>query len=109
MMFATHQDYRGTTTQFEFAVSQAMEVHLLAYMKDPVNGPPSLRWRSYVEVGMPKFGADGKVGQSLRIGVVCGACYDTDRMIQRHEMEYEFPRLPGKLTKNAPIVCNSER
>jgi hypothetical protein len=40
MTFATHQNYRGTSTQFEFAVSQAMEAHLLAFMKDPVNGPP---------------------------------------------------------------------
>jgi acetylcholinesterase len=61
MMFATHQDYRSTSTEFEFEVSKAMEDHLLAFMKDPVNEPASLGWKSYAEGGMLRFGAEGKV------------------------------------------------
>ena len=77
MMFGTHQDtpWRGESTQLEFKTSEMMEDLLLAFMKDPVNGPPSMGWKTYADGGMLRFGADGKVVQNVSISAVDGACY----------------------------------
>ena len=75
MIFGTHPDFRVNSTQFEFEVSNTMEEYLFAFMKDPINGPVSVGWKSYADGGMLRFGADGKVVQNVGVNAVDGACY----------------------------------
>lgn len=52
-----------------------MQDHLLAFLKDPYSGPPSLGWHSYVYPGrILRFGADGKAIQSVSGSEIDGPC-----------------------------------
>lgn len=57
MLFGSHPDFRGNSTQEEYEVSEAMQDHYLAFVKDPINGPQSLGW------------SDTSSGQILRFAV----------------------------------------
>lgn len=70
MLFATHQDYtngEGRSTPFEFAVSETMEDLLFSFMLDPENGPEKHGWDPASSGKMLRFGADGKVVQTVSV------------------------------------------
>ncbi|KAK5165388.1 uncharacterized protein LTR77_008917 [Saxophila tyrrhenica] len=77
MMFATHQDYtngEGQSTSFEYAVSERMEDLVYAFMLDPEQGPQKQGWPPYTSGQMLRFGADGKVMQTVSVDSVEGDC-----------------------------------
>ncbi|KAL0929698.1 chlorogenic acid esterase precursor [Colletotrichum truncatum] len=46
LIFGTHDIARGSSSQFEFAVSEAMQDLWLAFIEDPVNGLPKNGWNA---------------------------------------------------------------
>lgn len=44
MLFGTHPDFRGNSTEEEYEVSNAMQDYYLSFVKDPFNGPASFGW-----------------------------------------------------------------
>jgi carboxylesterase type B len=77
MLFATHQDYtngEGHSTPFEYAVSERMEDLVFSFMLDPESGPEKHGWPNYASGKMLKFGADGKVMQTVSVQSVDGVC-----------------------------------
>lgn len=69
----------GNTTDFEIEVSRSMQEHILAFVKDPIAGPPSIGWKA-LNASAPnggqlvRFGADGKVVQYVDGIEVDGPC-----------------------------------
>jgi carboxylesterase type B len=69
----------GQTTPFEVAVSLSMQDHILAFVKDPQNGPQTFGWEP-LNVSAPnggtllRFGADGEVVQNVNGIEVDGPC-----------------------------------
>ncbi|KAJ7430525.1 Alpha/Beta hydrolase protein [Mycena galericulata] len=69
----------GKTTSFEEAVSASMQDHILAFVKDPQNGPQSIGWQP-LNASAPhggtllRFGADEKVVQKVDGVEVDGPC-----------------------------------
>ncbi|KAF7350911.1 Alpha/beta-hydrolase [Mycena sanguinolenta] len=69
----------GQTTAFEVAVSVSMQDHILAFVKDPHNGPQAIGWEP-LNANAPnggtllRFGADGKVVQTVNGVEVDGPC-----------------------------------
>jgi len=64
----------------EGQTSAAMQDLILAYIKDPYNGPPSMGWPHYKPSEanggtMLRFGADGKTVQQVAGRDVEGVCY----------------------------------
>ncbi|PVI01835.1 alpha/beta-hydrolase [Periconia macrospinosa] len=73
-------DHVANTTQFEIDVSQAMQDHMLAFVKDPYHGPQKdLGWKP-MNTSEPnggdliRFGAGGKVIQHIDGVEVDGVC-----------------------------------
>ncbi|KAJ7649119.1 Alpha/Beta hydrolase protein [Mycena polygramma] len=69
----------GQTTPFEVAVSRAMQDHVLAFVKDPQNGPQTVGWEPMNQSAphggtLIRFGADGKVLQHIEGIEVDGPC-----------------------------------
>ncbi|TVY49271.1 Cholinesterase [Lachnellula cervina] len=70
----------ANTTSFEVEVSQSMQDHVLAFVKDPFNGPQkTMGWNPLVASDpqggdLIRFGADGKVSQHVDGVEVDGAC-----------------------------------
>ncbi|TVY88200.1 Acetylcholinesterase [Lachnellula willkommii] len=70
----------ANTTRFEVEVSQSMQDHVLAFVKDPFNGPQkTMGWNPLVASDphggdLIRFGADGKVSQHVDGVEVDGAC-----------------------------------
>jgi acetylcholinesterase len=73
-------DHVANTTQFEVDVSQSMQDHILAFVKDPYYGPQNtMGWKPMVasdQYGgdLIRFGADGKVSQHIKGVEVDGVC-----------------------------------
>ncbi|KAJ7251171.1 Alpha/Beta hydrolase protein [Mycena haematopus] len=69
----------GQTTSFEVAVSLSMQDHILAFVKDPHNGPQTIGWEP-LKASAPnggtvlRFGADGKVVQNVNGVEIDGPC-----------------------------------
>ena len=61
MTFGSHPDFRGQSTPEEYATSEAMQDHLLAFVRDPVNGPGSLGWEDTTSGQLLRFGAGEEV------------------------------------------------
>ncbi|TVY27869.1 Acetylcholinesterase [Lachnellula hyalina] len=82
MVFGTYGllDGIANTTSFEVEVSQSMQDHILAFVKDPFNGPQkTMGWEPLVASDphggdLIRFGADGKVSQHVDGVDVDGAC-----------------------------------
>ncbi|RAL03280.1 alpha/beta-hydrolase [Aspergillus ibericus CBS 121593] len=81
MNFGTYpiQEYLGNSTAFEAEVSLAMQEHILAFLKDPLNGPQLLGWEpvnasSQTGGKVLRFGADGKAVQQVDRIEVDGPC-----------------------------------
>ncbi|KAI9689630.1 MAG: hypothetical protein M1820_010151 [Bogoriella megaspora] len=68
------------TTRFEVEVSQSMQDHILAFVKDPFHGPQqAMGWKPLVASDshggdLIRFGADGKVVQHIDGVEVDGVC-----------------------------------
>ncbi|KAM3422210.1 Carboxylic ester hydrolase [Cercospora zeina] len=61
LIFGTHSNYRGDSTELEYETSHAMQDAWVAFAKDPVNGLASVGWKPYEELGsstLRNFGAD---------------------------------------------------
>ncbi|KAJ8107875.1 hypothetical protein ONZ43_g6598 [Nemania bipapillata] len=71
--FGTYEllDNVANTTSFEVEVSQSMQDHILAFVKDPYHGPQkTMGWNPLVASDpnggdFIRFGADGKVAQHV--------------------------------------------
>lgn len=74
MLFGTHSDFRGKSTNFEYEVSESMQDHFLAFMKDPANGPRGLGWVPYSEGQILQFGKDDVVVREMSIAAIDGVC-----------------------------------
>jgi acetylcholinesterase len=79
MMFGTYGIRAGASSQLEIETSAAMQDHVLAFVKDPVNGPRTVGWMPYDHRDnggqMLLFGADGKAVQPVNGTAVEGVCY----------------------------------
>ncbi|KAH8195691.1 hypothetical protein TruAng_010149 [Truncatella angustata] len=80
--FGTYRllDHVANTTQFEIDVSLSMQDHILAFVKDPYNGPQeTMGWKPIVASDqnngdLIRFGADGVVSQHIDSVEVDGVC-----------------------------------
>ena len=80
MLFGTYADDVGPVVEpLERTTSETMEDFLLAFMRDPYNGPPAIGWPAFdtsAEDGgtMLRFGADGQAVQNVSANSVEGVC-----------------------------------
>jgi carboxylesterase type B len=64
------------TTEAEADTSEVMQDHVLAFMKDPVNGPPALGWLPYTYgSNVLRFGAEGVPIQNVSGYEIDGPCF----------------------------------
>jgi cholinesterase len=49
MLFGTHGNYRGASTPYQIAVSEAMQDAYRAFINDPVSGLTGKDWPSFAE------------------------------------------------------------
>lgn len=81
MLFGTYADDVGPVVEpLERTTSEMMEDNVLAFMRDPYNGPPSMGWPMFdasAENGgtMLRFGANGEVVQNLSADNLQGVCF----------------------------------
>lgn len=61
MLFGSHPDFRGQSTPEEYATSESMQDHFLAFMQDPVNGPEKIGWKDTTSGQLLRFGASNVV------------------------------------------------
>jgi acetylcholinesterase len=73
-IFGTYSELRGPPIDFEVQVSQAMQDRVLAFMKDPTEGPRDFGWRPYSEGRMLQFGLDGIAMQDKAVQDLEGPC-----------------------------------
>ncbi|KAJ5601471.1 carboxylesterase [Penicillium lagena] len=60
----------------EIATSEAMQDHILAFMKDPIQGPPAKGWFPYTYGGdVLRFGGDGLAVQNVSGYSIDGPCF----------------------------------
>ena len=62
-------------SSLEIATSESMQDHILAFMKNPYTGPPSMGWLPATSGKMLRFGADGKAVQNVSIEAVEAVCF----------------------------------
>ncbi|KAF2713950.1 alpha/beta-hydrolase [Pleomassaria siparia CBS 279.74] len=79
MVFGTYGLVGGEATDLQAQVSVAMQDHVLAFAKDPLNGPQKLGWKPMVTTDsnggqLLRFGADGKAVQYINGLEVDGVC-----------------------------------
>lgn len=51
LLFGTHMDFRGNSTQFEYELSYVMQDAYVAFVTDPQNGLDALNWPAYQGLG----------------------------------------------------------
>ncbi|KAK5695441.1 hypothetical protein LTR97_008948 [Elasticomyces elasticus] len=79
MLFGTYADNAPAVEPLEGQTSEAMEDHLLAFVRDPWNGPATVGWPRFntsAENGgtLLRFGADGKAVQEVDANDVQAVC-----------------------------------
>lgn len=85
MFFGTHENGAGPlSTPLETETSAAMQDFLLAFARDPENGPPESGWPQFDPSAgdggsMLRFGADGKTVQTASGNDVEGVCFGQGR------------------------------
>jgi hypothetical protein len=81
MLFGVYDEGEGPVKeQLEATTSEAMQDMLLAFVKDPWNGPPAAGWPQYDPTDenggiLLRFGADGKAVQQVDGKTVQAVCY----------------------------------
>ena len=81
MLFGTYADGEGPVVEpLESKTSKKMEDLVLSFIEDPYNGPPSMGWPQFDPTAknggtMLRFGADGKVVQSVDANKVQAVCF----------------------------------
>lgn len=81
MLFGTYADDVGPVKEpLERTTSEVMEDLVLAFMRDPYNGPPAMGWPAFdteAENGgtMLRFGAAGQAVQNVSANAVQGVCF----------------------------------
>lgn len=66
-----------TPTPLEVSTSEAMQDFILAFMSDPVNGPPAKGWLPYTYgSNVLRFGADGIAVQNVTGYEIDGPCFE---------------------------------
>ncbi|KXT00514.1 hypothetical protein AC578_4073 [Pseudocercospora eumusae] len=76
LLFGTHADYRGPSSELEYQTSQAMQDAWVAFAKDPVNGLKQLDWMAYEKLGLKEvreFGA-GVAAQDIDLASFEAEC-----------------------------------
>ena len=74
MTFGSHPDFRGESTVEEYATSEAMQDHLLAFVRDPVDGPGGLGWKDTTSGELLRFGAGEEVLTTIEEEDIDGPC-----------------------------------
>lgn len=72
--FGSYDDF-GKGTELEARTSEVMQDYLLAFMKDPQNGPRKMGWQDYTKGNVLRFGSDGAPIKTVPVETVDGACY----------------------------------
>ncbi|PVI04941.1 alpha/beta-hydrolase [Periconia macrospinosa] len=79
LVFGTYEKVKGLgeSTELEIETSRVMQDHILAFVKDPVNGPKALGWEPTPSQGgkVARFGTGGKAIQYVDAVEVDGACF----------------------------------
>lgn len=76
MIFGTHGDFRGESTESEKETSESMQDAVLAFMEDPHAGPEKVGWEPAHSGKMVVFREDGKVMRQVSLESVQGVCAD---------------------------------
>lgn len=74
MLFGTHPDFRGNSTQGEYEVSEAMQDHYLAFVKDPINGPGALGWSNTSSGQILRFAVGSEVTTTIAETTLDSGC-----------------------------------
>lgn len=80
MIFGTHGDFRGESTDSERRTSERMQDAVLAFMEDPYAGPEKVGWPSVKSEKMLIFGEEGKAARQVSLESVQGVCADEAMM-----------------------------
>ena len=76
MLFGTHPNFRGNSSQFEYATSHAMQDAWVAFAKDPTRGLQKEKWKPYESLGegtVKEFGA-GVAAKDVSLAGTEGEC-----------------------------------
>lgn len=76
MLFGTHPNFRGLSTDLEYGTSYAMQEAWVAFASDPVNGLAAQDWHAYQTLGssdVREFGAD-VAAQSIDVAALEAEC-----------------------------------
>ncbi|PVH73285.1 alpha/beta-hydrolase [Cadophora sp. DSE1049] len=81
MVFGTYDLYgtknASAPAEAEVATSKAMQDYILAFMKDPINGPSAVGWLPYTYgSNVLRFGAGGVLVQNVSGYEIDGPCFD---------------------------------
>jgi len=74
MTMGSHPDFRGDSTEEEYAVSESMQDHLLAFGRDPVGGPAEIGWQDTSSGLMLRFGEGQEVLKTVTEEDVDAGC-----------------------------------
>ena len=77
MLFGTHPNFRGESTDAEYETSHAMQDSWLAFAKDGPSGLEGTGWGEYASVGeasVRAFGAGGVPAQDVSLAEMVGKC-----------------------------------
>jgi cholinesterase len=77
MLFGTHPNFRGESTEAEYATSHAMQDSWLAFAKDGPKGLERTGWKEYTSVDeatVRVFGADGVPAQDISLAEMVAKC-----------------------------------
>jgi cholinesterase len=77
MLFGTHPNFRGESTEAEYATSHAMQDSWLAFAKDGPKGLEGTGWMEYTSVNessVREFGAGGVPAQDISLAELVSKC-----------------------------------
>ena len=77
MLFGTHPNFRGESTEAEYATSHVMQDSWLAFAKDGPSGLEGAGWEEYSavdEASVREFGAGGVPAQDTSLAEMVGMC-----------------------------------
>jgi cholinesterase len=78
MLFGTHPNFRGESTEAEYETSHAMQGSWLAFAKDGPKGLEVSGWEEYTTTvdddSVRKFGADGVPAEDVSLAEMVAKC-----------------------------------